>query len=103
MNFKEFLYKNKLKQVDIAKYLNITEASVSRFAKGIANLSKENLCKLLDNPYSWHTFACLLLSYGTGIYTTSKLLGHTSVKTTEIYAHIVDEKKRAAVDNIPKL
>lgn len=50
-----------------------------------------------------HTFACLLLSYGTDIYTTSKLLGHTSVKTTEIYAHIVDEKKRAAVDNIPKL
>ena len=44
-----------------------------------------------------------LLSYGTDIYTTSKLLGHTSVKTTEIYAHIVDEKKRAAVDNIPKL
>ena len=54
MNFKEFLYKNKLKQVDIAKYLNITEASVSRFAKGIANPSKENLCKLLDNPYINH-------------------------------------------------
>lgn len=57
MDFKEFLYKNKLKQVDIAKYLNITEASVSRFANGVASPSKENLCKLLDNPYGWDTSA----------------------------------------------
>lgn len=42
---------------------------------------------------SRHTFATLLLTSGGDIYTTSKLLGHTHVKTTEIYAKIVNAKK----------
>ena len=50
-----------------------------------------------------HTFATSLLSAGVDIYTTSKLLGHTSVKTTQIYAKVVDEKKKQAVDLLPKL
>ena len=44
-----------------------------------------------------HTYATLQLTHGTDIYTVSKLLGHKSLKTTEIYAKIIDEKKREAV------
>ena len=47
---------------------------------------------------SRHTFATLTLTAGGDIYTTSKLLGHTSVLTTEIYAEVVNEKKVAAVN-----
>ena len=47
-----------------------------------------------------HTFATALLTKGADLFTTSKLLGHTNVKTTQIYAKIVDAKKREAVDSL---
>lgn len=45
-----------------------------------------------------HTFATLLLTLGADLYTTSKLLGHTNVQTTEIYATIIDQRKQEAVN-----
>ena len=42
----------------------------------------------------------MMLTLGADLYTTSKLMGHTNVQTTEIYAKIVDKKKAAAVSLI---
>jgi integrase len=47
-----------------------------------------------------HTFATLQLTHGTDIYTVSKMLGHSDVKTTQVYAQIVDEKKQQAANAI---
>lgn len=47
-----------------------------------------------------HTYATLQLSNGTDIYTVSKMLGHKDLKTTQIYAKIVDEAKRKATNKI---
>lgn len=47
-----------------------------------------------------HTFATLQLSNGTDIYTVSKMLGHTNVKTTQVYAKVIDEKKNKAAEAV---
>ncbi|MCL2027994.1 MAG: site-specific integrase [Bacteroidales bacterium] len=47
-----------------------------------------------------HTFATLQISGGTDIYVVSKLLGHTNVTTTQLYADVVDEKKGKAANTI---
>lgn len=47
-----------------------------------------------------HTYATLQLQEGTDIYTVSKMLGHKDLKTTQIYAKIVDESKREATNKI---
>ena len=47
---------------------------------------------------SRHTFATLILTAGSDIYTTSEMLGHTNIHTTEIYTDVVMEKKVDAVN-----
>ena len=39
-----------------------------------------------------HTFATMLLSKGVPIESVSKMLGHTNIKTTQIYARITNKK-----------
>ena len=52
---------------------------------------------------SRHTFAVLMLSAGVDIYTLSRLLGHSSVTTTQIYADIVDARRIEAVEKLPQI
>lgn len=89
MDIKEFLYRNKLKQVDLARYLGVTEAFISRMAKGVGNPSKENLNKILDNPYGWDT--TMLVDNG-GIYAGNNNGGSVNVKI---------DQNRSGGDNNP--
>lgn len=52
---------------------------------------------------SRHTFATSLLTAGADLYTTSKLLGHKNIGTTQIYADIVNQKKVDAVNLLNNL
>lgn len=47
-----------------------------------------------------HTYATQLLKNKVDLLTVSKLLGHSSIKTTEIYAHVLENEK---VDDVQKL
>ena len=50
-----------------------------------------------------HTNAVLLLENGADIYTVSKRLGHREIRTTAIYAKIVDQKMKEAANLIPNI
>lgn len=52
---------------------------------------------------SRHTFATTLLTLGADIYTTSKLMGHKNLRTTQIYAEVVNKKKVEAVNLMDKV
>jgi integrase len=47
-----------------------------------------------------HTYATLQLEARTDIYTISKMLGHKSLRTTQIYTHVVDKLKKEATKKI---
>ena len=49
-----------------------------------------------------HTFASWLMEDGTNIYYVKDLLGHSTVKTTERYAHVGQNEKREAVLRLQK-
>lgn len=51
---------------------------------------------------SRHTHATMLLTLGVDLYTVSKLLGHSKIETTQIYAKIVDSKKIDAINLVDK-
>jgi len=50
-----------------------------------------------------HTFATIGLTYGIDIFTMKELLGHSKIEMTQIYAKIVDEKKKNELSKFPKL
>ncbi|MDR3046299.1 MAG: tyrosine-type recombinase/integrase [Bacteroidales bacterium] len=66
-------------------------------------LAKAGITKKITFHSSRHTFAVMLLTYGADLYTVQKLLGHTDIQTTQIYAKIVDAKKRDAVNRLPSI
>jgi site-specific recombinase XerD len=61
----------------------------------------------VDKPIGWHTarhtFATLTLESGADFSTVSRMLGHTKMATTAVYAKTTDRAKRSAVEGLPAL
>lgn len=82
-------------------FLNYKGGSYSRvgFYKYIKALAKTNDINKNISPHTLrHTFATTLLEGGADIRIVQSLLGHESIKTTEIYTHI-DKKRLKEVYN----
>ena len=56
--------------------------------------------KTLTTHVARHTFATFALANGVSIESVAKMLGHTNVRTTQVYAKVVDEKKEKATETI---
>ncbi|HRZ97953.1 MAG TPA: site-specific integrase [Paludibacter sp.] len=82
-------YKGKLPE---GKILPITSnQKMNAYLKEIGDLCE--IKKNLTFHLARHTFATTItLSQGVPIETVSKMLGHTNIKTTQIYARITDNK-----------
>jgi site-specific recombinase XerD len=64
---------------------------VNAYLKELADMC--GITKRLTFHIARHTFATTItLSNGVPIETVSKLLGHTNIKTTQIYSKVVDSK-----------
>ena len=49
---------------------------------------------------SRHTFGTLLLSEGIPIESISKMMGHTNISTTQVYAKVTDQKISEDMDKL---
>jgi len=63
-------------------------------------MMKAGITKTITFHCARHTYATLQLTLGTDIYTVSKLLGHKELRTTQIYAKVIDDKKKEAANRI---
>jgi site-specific recombinase XerD len=66
-------------------------------------VKKAGINKKVSFHTARHTFATLALTSGGDLYTVSKLLGHKTIATTQIYAKIIDEKKKETIDKLPNI
>jgi len=81
---------------DISRY----SSSVNKTLKSL--IDKSSIEKDVTFHSSRHTFATFLISSGVNVYTVSKLLGHKDIKSTLVYAKVINEEKEKAVNSIPK-
>lgn len=80
---------------------HISNQKYNSYLKEIADLT--NLRKNLTSHIARHTFATTVtLSNGVPIESVSKMLGHTKIATTQIYAKILDEKVSRDMDDLER-
>jgi len=79
-------------------FRNLAYSSMRTFL--VTWLAKAGINKCITFHSFRHTYATLQLEFGTDVYTVSKMLGHKHIKTTQVYAKVVDRKKNQTINKI---
>ena len=74
----------------------ITRQGIFKIIKNEAN--KKGIKKEISPHTIRHTFATTLLENGADLRSIGELLGHENIKTTQIYTHLSNSKKRKDYD-----
>ena len=69
-------------------------------SRGLGDVYKRQIEKNVSFHTARHSFATLSLAAGSDLYTVGKLLGHTNIRSTQVYADVVMETKIEAVNQI---
>lgn len=84
--------------------LVFTLPTVEACSKTLKNwVKRAGILKNITWHSARHSFATNLLMNNANIKTVSSLLGHSGLKHTEKYTHLVDELKKKAVDSLPDM
>ena len=75
----------------------ISNQNTNEYLHEIAELC--NIKKKITFHVARHTFATLCLTEGMPIESISKMLGHSNITTTQIYARIIDQKLSNDMEN----
>ena len=81
-DIRRFITDNGIRQADLARFLGITAASVSKMVKGITQPSKENLRKMRENGKGWDTSA--LDKDGSGSHGREEELRYLRLRVEEL-------------------
>jgi site-specific recombinase XerD len=79
----------------------ISNQKTNAYLKEIADLC--NINKAITFHIARHTFATTItLSNGVPIESVSKMLGHTTIRSTQVYAKVVEQKLSEDMQNLKK-
>jgi len=95
-------YKNNIRALSDGRVFPIiSNQKVNSYLKELADLC--GITKNVTFHIARHTFATTVtLSNGVPIETVSKILGHTKITTTQIYAKVVERKLKEDMQNLQK-
>jgi site-specific recombinase XerD len=95
-------YKNHPKSINHGTlFPTISNQKTNAYLKEIADLC--NINKAITFHIARHTFATTItLSNGVPIESVSKMLGHTTIRSTQVYAKVVEQKLSEDMLNLKK-
>lgn len=93
--------------LDVMKRHNMSVPMPERYSKYHKQLHKviklAGIDKNVNSHVGRHTFATWALSHGVPIEIVSKMLGHTKIETTQIYAKVLAKDVEAQFDKLDEL
>jgi site-specific recombinase XerD len=79
----------------------VIKRSLENLSRTIKTVLKQSGLGRLRPHDLRHTFASQLVMAGVDLKTIQELLGHSSYKTTEVYAHLAQDRLSDAISRLP--